>query len=128
MHHIYSTLTCDTLYVDYRKVENLNVRVDQVLIKGGANVATEGMRAPITPHGAVTQVNDDQLQMLENCFHFQEHVKKGFIKVDREKINLEKAERNIEKSVKDMTPKDESAPRVEKELKNLKVKEFKRGE
>lgn len=128
MHHIYSTLSCDTLYVDYRKSENLNVRDGQVLIKGGANVPTEGMRSPITPHGVVTPVTEDQLVLLENNFHFQEHVRLGFIKVDREKISFEKAEKNIEKAVKEMKAKDETAPKVLKDLENLKVKEYKRGE
>jgi len=128
MHHVYSTLTCDNLYVDYEKTQNLNVKVNQVLIKGGANLPTEGMRSPITPHGVVTPITEDQLILLENNTHFQEHVKRGFIKVDREKISFEKAEKNIDKAVKDMKSKDETAPKVLKDLENLKVKEYKRGD
>jgi len=105
MHYVYSTLTCDNLYVDYEKSGNLNVKSGQVLIKGGANVATEGMRNAITPHGAVTQVDDDQLELLKKNVHFNDHVERGFIKVDEAKISFEKAERTVEKSVKDMSKK-----------------------
>lgn len=121
MHYVYSTLTCDNLYVDYEKSQNLNVKVGQVLIKGGANVATVGMRAAITPHGAVTEVTDDQLELLEKNPHFKDHVERGFIKVDRAKLKLEKA-------VKDMNKKDEGAPKNRKDLETMDVKEYKRGE
>lgn len=127
MNYVYSTLTCSNLYVDYEKSQHLNVKIGQVLIKGGANVATEGMRSPITPHGAVTEVNDDELEMLERNYHFKEHVKLGFLKVDRAKISFDKAERNVEKTVSDMSKKDGGSPKTKKEIETMDVKEYQKG-
>lgn len=119
MNYIYSTLTCDNLYVDFEFVENAYIRQGkkQVLIKGGANLPTAGMKDIITPLGAVTEVTDEDLAFLESNECFKKHVDKGFITVDKSKVKIEKA-------VKDMKDKDKSAPKQEKDLDKFKVKEY----
>lgn len=120
MPYIYSTLTCDNLYVDFQFVENAYIRKGkkQVLIKGGANLPKEGMKNIITPLGAVTEVSDSDLEFLENNIPFMDHVNKGFIKIDKSKVKIKEA-------VKNMQEKDDSSPKKLKDLEKLKVKEYK---
>lgn len=120
MPYVYSTLTCNTKYTDYEKNYNLNVKKNEtsVLIKGGANLPTAGLRSIITPKGVATEVTDKQLEFLENNYHFKQHVEKGFITVDKAKVKPEKV-------AKDMSAKDNSAPKVLKDLEATKTKEFK---
>lgn len=119
MPYVYSTLTCDNLYVDFDFVENAYIRKGrkQVLINGGANLPKAGMKSIITPLGAVTEVSDDDLTFLEGNESFKAHVKNGFIKVDKSKVKIKEA-------VKTMQDKDESSPKKLKDLEKLKVKEY----
>lgn len=109
MTYIYSTLSTDVEYVKYRKVQNMNIIEDKVLIKGGANVAQAGFKYFHTPSGNVTQVNDNQLEILKASTVFQDHLKKGLVRIDSKKIDPEKAAKN-------MTEKDSLAPFTKKDL------------
>lgn len=102
MHYIYSTLTASTVYAKYAPSGNRDIPVIErkVMINGGANIADKHM---VTPKGVVTQVTDEELALLENDYHFQEHVKHGF-------ITVEKKHAAVEKVVKNLTEKDKSAP------------------
>lgn len=119
MHYIYSTITCDTAYPLY--VENnskdlgiIKKRPDgtpmTVIIKGGHGVSNKNM---YTPRGVVTQVSDEEMELLEQNVNFQRHKKAGFITVDKKEVAPEK-------KVADMTQKDGSAP--------LTPKDFEEGE
>lgn len=103
--YIYSTLTADNAYAIYENNPNADIPVIErkILIKGGANVADR--KTLYTPKGVVTQVSDEDLALLEKDYSFQQHVKNGFIKVERH-------EAPVEKIVADMTPKDKSAPKT----------------
>lgn len=98
---IYSTLSCNQVYPLWKKLENgMLERVTEVRIAGGANVANKNL---ITPKGLVTEVTDEQLELLMNDHTFKRQMAGGFLKV-------ETVEANPNKVALDMKPKDISAP------------------
>lgn len=107
MPYVYSTATSSTTYNIYPEVVHKEVSrpVHSITIKGGANVKPFDRE---TPSGARTEVTDNELKMLMNDFHFKKHMEAGHIKVVDKKIVVEKA-------VRDMKPKDESAPKTPKD-------------
>jgi hypothetical protein len=117
MNYIYSTISTDIEYVKYRKSQNINIIEEKVLIKGGANIAKAGRDSIYTPCGYVTQVNDDQLEILRNSSVFQDHLKKGLVKIETKKIDIEKA-------VKDMSKKDSLAPLTKYDAERMNVREY----
>jgi hypothetical protein len=112
--YIYSTLSSSTIYVNYtplhlevnearvRDPAFTGTREERVLIRGYANVADKFF---VTHKGAVTIVDDTQLEWLEKNLEFIKHRDSGFIKIDR-------ANKDIEKVTASMEPKDKSAPLV----------------
>jgi len=115
--YVYSTATCDGTYVDYGPADsNKNVgfskAVKKVVIRGGHGVAQQtGLNrgAIYTPQGVMTQVSDEDLEFLENNKAFQRHKERGFIAVDKRKVDPEKHAVN-------MNPKDGSAPITPKDF------------
>jgi len=103
-HFVFSTLTAGQEYAQWEKAggDGVMIKVKSVKINGGANLNTKQL---VTPLGAVTRVNDDELAFLESNECFQIHVKNGHIKVERKNVSISKA-------VADMKPKDKSAPRT----------------
>ena len=75
-----------------------------VLIKGGANLATDPHteRGRFTPRGISTEVSDEQLEYLMANNHFKNFMKNGLIEVV--------SESDAEKVSKDMEAKDKAAP------------------
>jgi len=104
MVHIYSTLSADTAYAIYvnNDVKSLPVIERSILIRGGANVSNKHF---VTPKGVVTQISPEDYQLLQADYHFCEHLKHGFISVEKSNVAIEKV-------VKNMTPKDEAAPKT----------------
>ncbi len=101
MHLVYSTLTNNNIYAQYDySGPDLPRVVKSVLINGGTGVADKNI---VTPIGVVTQVTDEDMRFLETEITFKEHVKNGFIKV-------EKTKRDMSKVTKDMILEDKSAP------------------
>lgn len=99
--YVYSTLSCDTKYTNYRQGGgDLKVATGGVLIRGGANMASHHL---VTPKGVCTPVTEAQLQILDNDPIFERHKQNGFIKIERKEIKLADA-------VSDMVGRDESAP------------------
>lgn len=99
---IYSTLTCDNIiaiYADTRPEQHAIVK-KKIIIKGGHGVANKAL---YTPQGVVTEVSDDDYELLQKDYHFNDHVKNGFLKVEKRRMETEKA-------INDMSPKDGSAP------------------
>lgn len=104
--YIYSTLTSDQLYTNYRaSVNGVPQVASKILIKGGANLMTKAL---VTPHGAVTEVTAEELAELRRNSVFNLHVENGFIKVSE-------AKGEVEKVAADMTGRDQSAPIVEQD-------------
>lgn len=115
MFYIYSTLTNGTDYAVYSDSKNQDIPVvrKMISIKGGANLANKVL---MTPKGAVTEVSDEEMEMLLKDYHFQNHVKHGH-------ITYEKKEISVDKAVVNMNPKDESAPKTPDDYKNHEVQE-----
>ena len=104
MPYVYSTLTNSTSYAIYKPTDPKQVGVieKKILIKGGSNLATKTL---ITPLGVATKVSDEELELLEKDFHFKQHVKNGFITVDKRVLTPEKAVEHLNK-------RDLSAPKT----------------
>lgn len=102
--YVYSTLTADNAYAVYAHNPNQDLPVIErsILVKGGNGVATKHL---VTPRGVVTEISDDDMELLEKDYHFQEHKRLGFITVEKKEIPVEKA-------IKNMAPKDKSAPKT----------------
>lgn len=104
MPFIYSTLSADTAYAVYApSVGEISIIEKTILIKGGANIMP--FRGDNTPCGAKTEITDEELDLLEKDYHFKEHVRFGFIKVERSSVDIDRV-------VRDMKDKDKSAPRT----------------
>lgn len=100
-HYVYSTLSCNQIYADYRKTEGGTLEIThKVNIAGGANVARDKLG---TPRGIVTEVSEDDMTFLMNNHAFLTHKKNGFITVSEAKVDPECV-------VPDMIQADESAP------------------
>lgn len=100
---IYSTLTADNSYPVFKSIEGRQEIEHQIIVKGGANIADKRL---FTPMGAVTEVSDRDLELLEQNTCFQMHVKNGFITIQRSKKDVESV------VTSGMESRDESAPLV----------------
>ena len=102
-HYVYSTLTNDNLYTFYVPSANDLPNIEkQILIKGGANMANKHI---ITNYGVVTEVSDNDLDLLNTHVEFILHKKNGFIKIQKKKVEVEVA-------IVDMQSRDKSSPLV----------------
>ena len=121
MNYVYSTLTCSTNYAIYEKTNDLPKLVKKILIVGGKGVATKNL---YTPKGIVTEVSDEDLELLEKHYSFIEHKENGFILVEKKNVNLEKVVANMaEKDASaPLTPKDYEKPSDEAPPKTFKPK------
>lgn len=116
--YVFSTLTANTAYAIYNyESHDLPIIEKQIVIKGGANLADKNL---VTPQGVMTEVSDEDLALLEQDYHFKDHIKNGFIKVEKRKAEVEKA-------VKDMKDKDRSAPLTDKDFEKDGPKPLKAG-
>lgn len=88
--YIYSTLAAPQAYTNYsaNPSKELSVPQDVIVIKGGAGVV--GKENFYSPKGVLTEVNDEQLAALEKVPAFNEHVKNGFIVVEKRKEEADK--------------------------------------
>ena len=102
MPHVASTLTADNRYTEYKDGgADMPTPVQDVLIKGGIGVANKMM---VTPTGAIlTEVTDEQVEMLQRNQLFQMHEKGGFVKIIGRKVDGDKL-------ASDMVTRDGSAP------------------
>lgn len=98
---VFSTLTAGQDYTLYApNPSGVNVVKATVSIKGGANLANKNL---VTSIGAVTEITDEQYDVLKQIDDFNLHVKNGFIRVEESRATVEAV-------VPDMTQRDESAP------------------
>lgn len=111
--YVYSTLTSDMLYTKYKPaIEGQQLRqVDrQVRIHGGANLSNKHL---FTPRGLVTEVTEEELEILEQDGVFQTHKKEKYIHVDKIKVDPERMVADA-----GMQQKDSSAPITPEDYKN----------
>lgn len=101
--YVYSTLTADQIYANYRSTPNgIPQAESKILIKGGANLMTKAL---VTPHGTVTEITAEELAELRKNEVFNLHAQNGFITVSE-------AKSEVEAVAADMTGRDQSAPIV----------------
>lgn len=102
--HIYSTLTSDMEYREYKAGGgDMHVLARSVTIKGGSNLPDPRL---ITAHGVVTTISAENMDWLKDNEIFQLHQKNGYITVAEVLVDPEKV-------AADMEGRDESAPLVE---------------
>lgn len=99
-HHIHSTLTAPQNYAVYAEnADGTCQKVRDIHINGGHGLTNiHG----ILLQGAVTEVDDDTLDLLEKDPTFNVHKRNGFIRVAKSN--------NIDKVISDMAQRDGSAP------------------
>ena len=107
---VYSTLSTNQIYVNYAPIGEREAaaatRIEQVLIKGGANIAMPAFgNKTHAVEGVLTEISDEQYDFLKHDASFQAHVRNGFITAidSKEALEVVKA---------DMEAKDESAQAV----------------
>lgn len=120
MHYVYSTATCPISYVQYAPPSDSETKsrggtshnrvVKKVTIMGGHGVANKVL---FTPRGVATQVSDEDFEFLMQNESFKTHMERGYMTVDKKKIEPEKKAKN-------MADKDGSAP--------LTPKDFEKGD
>jgi hypothetical protein len=114
MPFIASTLACDNRYALFSdNPSGARQTLKSVLIRGGAGVASQPhalANGVLTPHGIVTSVTDEELELLQSNVHFQGHLSGGFLKIMKSEVKPEKA-------AADMNKKDESRPLDESDTK-----------
>ncbi len=107
--YVYSTATNAGTYVEYEKNASNELAIAKkwpngkpmkVNINGGHGVANKHF---FTPKGVVTQVTDDEMEMLLRNPAFKRHMDKGFMTYDKKNVAPEKKAAN-------MAQKDGSAP------------------
>jgi len=113
--YICSKLACDNAYTVWEEAgktgNDLPKKRSVVLIKGGAGVADKRV---ITPYGVVTEISDQQLEMLQrDCPQFSRHLKRGFLKI----LNKNPSESEVKK-IADDQGEDKSAPLTPSKLKS----------
>lgn len=98
---VFSTLSNSNIYTAHEKgPADLPIETGRVFIKGGAGVANKHL---ITPLGVMTEVDENQMTLLNNNSSFLEHKKRGF-------ITVQSKAHDIEKVVTEMERRDNSAP------------------
>ena len=107
--YVYSTATNSITYVEYEKNTNRDISIAKkwpngkemrVTINGGHGMSNKHF---VTPQGVVTQITEDELEMLLANPSFVRHMDKGFMSYDKKKVDPAK-------KAKDMEEKDGSAP------------------
>lgn len=120
MPYILSRLANSQIYTNYAKGvgDNMNIPVESVEIKGGADVTDKNL---VTPEGVITKVTNEQLEVLKANKGFQQHLEGGYVKYFGTEPNIEKHadkltqdnSRQIKKS--DYEKKGKKAPKTEVE-------------
>lgn len=77
--YIHSTASQPMVYPIYAGGTDRPVKVKEIRINGKANVVDP--RTLVTPTGVVTEVSDEDLELLKKSAAFQRHVARGFLRV-----------------------------------------------
>lgn len=107
--YVYSTATNSGTYVEYEENSSNELSIPKkwpngqpmkVTIRGGHGLADKYL---FTPKGVVTQVSDEEMELLLRNPAFKRHIDRGFMTYDKKKIDPAKKAAN-------MAQKDGSAP------------------
>jgi hypothetical protein len=103
MVHIYSTLANPQKIVVWSKPTDLGMLPEmecEVLIRGGAGIASKNL---ITPQGVHTAITQEEYDAIAEVPHFKNFVESGHFRVERKEYDLDKI-------VSDMNPRDAGGP------------------
>lgn len=99
--YIHSTASQPMTYPIYAGGTDRPTKIKEIVIKGMANVVDP--HTLVACQGAVTEVSDEDLELLKKSAAFQRHVARGFMRVMNES----------ELNTKDMQKRDNSAQLVD---------------
>lgn len=107
-HYVFSTLASDVKYTEWKKgadAGTLAIEGRSILIRGGTGVMNDRL---VTPLGICTEVDDEDLKLLEDMHLFQMHKENGHIVVQSKKADPEAvaADMNLADPGAPMTPSD----------------------
>jgi hypothetical protein len=90
MYHVYSTMANSNRYAKYRADSPNGVRIIErdVVINGGSGINTKHIGTPL---GIYTSVSDEDMDWLKDDFAFNQHIKAGYIRVEKHKVHTEVA-------------------------------------
>jgi hypothetical protein len=110
--YVFSTASTSIGFPEYSTAPKNGIPqiVRNVVIKGGANVPD--IKTLVTPRGIATEVTDDQLAFLMGHKKFQSMVQSGFMTIASDKADMNAA-------LRDMAPKDKSAPKTVDDYKEV---------
>lgn len=92
---ILSTLTGAQDYVFYDCSSNAVNKVCKTIhIEGGSNLANKNL---VTPQGVVTEISDDDCELLKTHPIFKLHFDNGFVKIVDSEKETEKAKQDLQK-------------------------------
>jgi hypothetical protein len=116
MPYITSTLSSGVNYAIYGTTAGgLPVVKKEIIISGGTGVINKVFA---TPNGVVTEVTDEELELLEAHPLFRKHKEAGFIKVSKssklDTSNMEEKDKSAQLVEKDFTKRGRKAPKVNK--------------
>ena len=81
MPHVTSTLTAAQEYTLWKETVPGNISpIKSVRIEGGTNCPNKNF---ITPEGVVTQITEEEAEILEMIPAFKQHQERGFVKIHR---------------------------------------------
>ena len=107
--YIYSTSSSDNKYESFERSANgIVTEKNSLFIAGKANVSNP--KTLVTPSGMLTIVEEADYKAVESSDMFQRHLKRGFLKVSKTRVEAEDA-------AKDMTAKDKAAQITAAEVK-----------
>jgi hypothetical protein len=106
--HVYSTLANNQKFAIYDVVTpdriaemgRLPTLLREVVVRGGAGVATKNL---VTPLGVYTPLSQEDYDAIKDQHTFKLFIERGFITVDNKQVEVERA-------VANMTLKDPGAP------------------
>ena len=96
MKHVFSTLSADTNYADWVTQPGVNTILKKVLVRGGAGVALGTGGQIYTPGGMRTEISDADAEFLRKNVHFQEHMKRGHVRIEDKPLDAEKVAGKME--------------------------------
>jgi len=106
-YNIYSTLTAPQAYGIHKELPAGGTEiVKRIYINGGHGLTNRNL---ILLQGTVTEISDEDYDLLKEHHTFQVHVKNGFITVDKKKIDIEKA-------ISNLAQRDGSAPVTQEDV------------
>lgn len=107
MKYVVSTLTNPNRYADWETISGIGNITRSVTVHGGAGLAQPGTGGKIiTPDGVRTEVSNEDAEFLAKHPLFQEHEKRGFVRI----INTAKDPDTVAQGMESKDPSRPATP------------------